>query len=158
MNRRVLFVDDEPNVLDGIRRVIHKKFDVSTAVSGAEALRLLEAEPEFAVIVSDMRMPEMSGVELLAEVKRSRPDMVRIMLTGNQDQKTAIEAVNRGEVFKFLTKPCEAATLTAALELSLRQYQLLTAERELLTRTLAGEPQGAAGCLGDRQARGVWAQ
>lgn len=138
MNRRVLFVDDEPNVLEGIKRLTRKQFEVSTSVSPVEALRLLSSEPDFAVIVSDMRMPEMSGVEFLAAAKQCRPDAVRIMLTGNQDQKTAIEAVNCGEVFKFLNKPCEVETLTTVLEHALLQHQLLTSERDLLTRTLQG--------------------
>ena len=138
MNGRVLFVDDEPNVLDAFRRALRKSFEVTTCVNPQEALQMVRTEPDFAVIVSDMRMPGMSGIELLTEVKQAKPDTVRIMLTGNHDQETAVEAVNRGDVFKFLTKPCETNTLISVLEQSVRQFQLVTAERELLTRTVQG--------------------
>ena len=137
-NRRVLFVDDEQNVVDGIKRQIRKTFDVSTSIDPHEALALLISEPDFAVVVSDMRMPQMSGVEFLKQVKKARPDTVRIMLTGNQDQLTAASAVNEGEVFKFLNKPCDTVALSHVLEQALRQYELITAERDLLTRTLQG--------------------
>jgi response regulator RpfG family c-di-GMP phosphodiesterase len=138
MNSRILFVDDEPNVLEAFRRTLRKSFEITTCVSPQEALQIVRTEPDFAVIVSDMRMPGMSGIELLTEVKQAKPDTVRIMLTGNHDQETAVEAVNRGDVFKFLTKPCETNTLISTLEQSTRQFQLVTAERELLTRTVQG--------------------
>ena len=137
-NRRVLFLDDEVNVLEGIKRQIRKEFEVSTAVNPYEALALLESQPDYAVVVSDMRMPKMSGVDFLTEVKRLRPHTIRVMLTGNSDQLTAAAAVNQGEVFKFLNKPCDAATLANVLEQALRQYELITAERELLSKTLQG--------------------
>jgi response regulator RpfG family c-di-GMP phosphodiesterase len=137
-NRRVLFVDDESNVVDGIKRLIRKSFDVYTSTNPKEALAELISQPDFAVVVSDMRMPQMSGVEFLSAVKIAKPDTVRIMLTGNQDQQTAAAAVNEGEVFKFLNKPVDAESLTKALEQGLRQYQLVTAERDLLSRTLQG--------------------
>ncbi len=138
MNRRVLFVDDEPNVVEGIKRQLRKSFEVSTSTNPQEALELIKTEPDFAVVVSDMRMPQMSGVEFLTSVKQVKPETVRVMLTGNQDQLTASAAVNQGEVFRFLNKPCDTAALTNVLEQALRQYQLLTAERDLLTRTLQG--------------------
>jgi response regulator RpfG family c-di-GMP phosphodiesterase len=137
-NRRVLFVDDEVNVVEGIKRQVRKSFDVFTATNPREALALVQSEPDFAVIVSDMRMPQMSGVEFLSAVKKARPETIRVMLTGNQDQLTAAAAVNDGEVFKFLNKPCDVVSLSAVLEQALRQYQLVTAERELLTRTVQG--------------------
>src|SRR4051812_29250328 len=102
---RVLFVDDEPNVLSGIRRGLRNDFDVHTAESGAEALRLIASSEPFAVIVSDCRMPEMDGVELLQRCSKAAPQSVRMMLTGNMDQETAVRAVNSGDVFKFLNKP-----------------------------------------------------
>lgn len=137
-NRRVLFVDDESNVVDGIKRMLRKTFEVHTSTNPQEALVMLQAEPDFAVVVSDMRMPQMSGVDFLLGVRKVKPDTIRIMLTGNLDQQTAAAAVNDGEVFKFLNKPCEESALINVLEQALRQYQLLTAERELLTRTLQG--------------------
>jgi response regulator RpfG family c-di-GMP phosphodiesterase len=136
LNRRVLFVDDEQNVVDAIARQLRKTCEVSTSINPNDALAAIRQGAEYAVVVSDMRMPQMSGVEFLAAVKASKPDIVRIMLTGNQDQMTASAAVNQGEVFRFLNKPCETETLIAVLEQAFRHYQLLTAERELLTLTL----------------------
>lgn len=86
----VLFVDDEPNVLRAYSRNLRREFDVTSALSGAEALALMEAaEIDFAVVVSDMQMPGMNGVEFLRQAKGLRPDTVRMMLTGNADQHTA---------------------------------------------------------------------
>ncbi len=138
MTDKILFVDDEQNVLQSMRRQLRKRFPLQTALSGDEALAILKKEGPFAVIVSDMRMPGMNGVELLARVKNLYPDTVRIMLTGNADQETAIEAVNSGQIFRFLTKPCSTAVLVPALALAQRQYRLVTAERELLQETLKG--------------------
>jgi len=138
MTEKILFVDDEPNVLQSIQRQLRKRFDMEIAEGPEEALRILKEQGPFAVIVSDMRMPHMTGVELLAQTKDLYPDMVRLMLTGNADQETAMEAVNTGQIFRFLTKPCPQATFVTSLALALRQYRLITAEKELLQKTLKG--------------------
>lgn len=138
MEEKILFVDDEQHVLDSITRQLRKRFATETANSGSEALEKLKKNGPFAVIVSDMRMPGMDGVKLLSQVKDAFPDTVRLMLTGNADQETATEAVNKGQIFKFLTKPCSTANLVTALALAQRQYRLLTAEKELLDQTLKG--------------------
>lgn len=134
----ILFVDDEPNVLDAFERQLRKQFSIRLAAGAAAALRILETDGPGAVIVSDMRMPEMDGIQLLARVKSLYPDMVRLMLTGNADQKTAIEAVNTGEIFRFLTKPSTPQMLTASLDAAINQHRLITAEKELLNLTLKG--------------------
>lgn len=138
MNRRVLFVDDEPNVLQAIRRAIRKDVDVSIAVGPEAGLEAIAAGGEFAVIVSDMRMPGMNGVDFLGAARQLSPRSVRMMLTGNADQQTAIDAVNDGEVFRFLTKPCDVDRLRNVMTQALRQYALQNAERELLEETLRG--------------------
>ncbi len=138
MSKKILFVDDEPHVLEGYKRALRKQFDIDLALGGAEALALIESGGPYAVIVSDMRMPAMDGVELLASVKQRAPETVRMMLTGNSDQKTAIDAVNKGDIFRFLNKPCSAQVLAAALLAGQEQYRLITAEKELLQKTLAG--------------------
>lgn len=138
MNDKILFVDDEENILHSLKRELRKRYDISTATSGAAALEIMKRQGPFAVIVSDMRMPEMNGIQLLTLVKDLYPDTVRLMLTGNADQETAIEAVNKGAIFRFLNKPCATPTLVMALALALRQYRLLTAEKELLDKTLKG--------------------
>ena len=103
-SEKFLFVDDEPNVLQSMERQLRKRFVVRTACGGKEALKVLKEDGPFAVIVSDMRMPEMDGVQLLSQVKDMYPETVRMMLTGNADQDTATEAVNTGQIFRFLTK------------------------------------------------------
>lgn len=138
MADKILFVDDEPNVLQSIQRQLHKRFPLQVASGGAEALRVLKEEGPFAVIVSDMRMPIMTGIELLAQAKDLYPDMVRLMLTGNADQETAMEAVNTGQIFRFLTKPCPPPVFITSLALAVRQHRLITAEKELLQKTLKG--------------------
>jgi response regulator RpfG family c-di-GMP phosphodiesterase len=138
MTDKILFVDDEENVLHSIRRELRKKFDIETAAGGMQALDILKNEGPFAVIVSDMKMPKMDGVELLSKVRDLYPDTVRLMLTGHADLDTAIEAVNSGRIFRFLTKPCTVEALAGSLSLALRQYQLIVAERDLLNKTLKG--------------------
>lgn len=138
MATRILLVDDEENILHGYHRVLRQVFDLDLALSGAQALRAMEQQGPYAVIVADMRMPGMSGLELLSDASFRFPDTTRIMLTGNSDQKTATDAVNRGQVFRFLTKPCPAEELELAIRAGLRQHQLVIAEKELLEQTLTG--------------------
>jgi len=138
MTEKILFVDDEPNVLEGIRRSLRRNADIETATGGAEGLRAIEAAGPFAVIVSDMRMPKMSGSEFLARVRETSPQSVRMMLTGQTDIESAMAAVNDGQVFRFLTKPCSSESLWGAIEAGLTQFRLIRAEKELLEQTLAG--------------------
>jgi len=138
MSKRILCVDDEQNVLDAYRRGLRKLFQIETALGGAQALEMLDSENPFAVIVSDMRMPGMDGAQFLAAASRKAPDTVRMMLTGNADQQTAVNAVNEGKIFRFLNKPCPPEVLADALNAGIEQYRLVTAEKELLEQTLRG--------------------
>jgi response regulator RpfG family c-di-GMP phosphodiesterase len=140
MSEKILFVDDEPGVLEGFRRILHKEFSLDTAVSGREGLTAISAagEDSYAVIVSDMRMPEMDGVQFLSRVRTISADSVRIALTGYADIQTASNAVNEGAIFRFLTKPCEKDVLARALTAALVQHRLVVAEKELLENTLRG--------------------
>lgn len=138
MNKKILFVDDEENVLAGLRRLLHKSFDIYTAQGPEAGLEMLHSSLEFSVIVADMKMPGMNGIEFLLQAQQLSPDSVRIMLTGNEGQQTAVQAVNTGEVFRFLNKPCERDLLVNTLNLAVRQYQLIRAEKDLLNRTLKG--------------------
>ena len=147
MTKKVLFVDDEPNVLQSIKRNLRKDFDVDTANGGEEALQKLASNGEYAIVVSDMRMPGMDGVEFLSKAKQQWPDTVRMMLTGNADQQTAVDAVNKGDVFRFLNKPCDAVALASAVTVGLRQYELITAEKHLLENTLRGSIKALADIL-----------
>jgi response regulator RpfG family c-di-GMP phosphodiesterase len=145
---RVLFVDDEPNVLDGIRRQLRKHVEVHTASSGAEGLGLLEQGEKFDLIVSDMRMPGMNGAEFLAEVRALAPDTVRMILSGQADLEATIGAINQGHIFRFITKPCSGDDLRKAVAAGLAQYRLITAERELLENTLHGMVETLTDILG----------
>ncbi|MBI3410180.1 MAG: response regulator [Planctomycetes bacterium] len=136
MTRKILCVDDEPNVLAGIERNLRKQFEIETAAGGEQGLQAVAARGPFAVIVSDMRMPGMSGVDFLSRVRPLAPDSVRVMLTGNTDQQTAIDAVNSGSIFRFLTKPCPNEVLAQTLKACLEQYQLNRLEKDLLEQTL----------------------
>lgn len=138
MSDKVLFVDDEANVLSAITRQLRKKFDVHTGLGGEAALQVLKSEGPFAVVVSDMRMPGMDGVQFLQKVMESYPDSVRIMLTGNADQGTAVNAINSGSIFSFHNKPCPPNELEKAVDAGIRHHHLIAAERTLLERTLAG--------------------
>lgn len=138
MSNKVLFVDDEANVLNALQRQFRKQYEVSTALGGARALKMIAEEGPFAVIVSDMQMPEMSGLEFLQAAQKQAPNSVRLMLTGNADQKTAVDAVNKGNVFSFLTKPCPPDTMISAMDAAIAQHRLITAEKELLEGTLNG--------------------
>ena len=135
---KVLLVDDDANLLAGLKRQLRKEYLVELATSGAEALEKLASDQGFAVVVSDMRMPEMDGVELLGTVAEKFPGPSRIMLTGNADQQTAMDAVNRGHVYQFLNKPCDDQQLKATLKAATEFHCAQKAEQELLEKTLAG--------------------
>ena len=138
MPDKILFVDDDPNLLTACARMFRKDFTLVTALGGEAALAVLAADGPFAVAVSDMHMPGMDGIQFLSAVKERAPDTVRIMLTGNADLAVAIRVVNEGNIFRFLTKPCPPETLAKALHDAQRQYRLVTAEKELLNKTLSG--------------------
>jgi response regulator RpfG family c-di-GMP phosphodiesterase len=138
MDAQVLFVDDDPDILAGFQRSLRKEIKIDTAVGGPLGLAMLEGRGSYAVVVADMRMPGMDGVQFLIELEQRDPDTIRIMLTGNADQKTAREAVNQGHIFRFLTKPCPQEELLLALRAGLKQHQLVTAERDVLEKTLNG--------------------
>ncbi|MEQ8286314.1 HD domain-containing phosphohydrolase [Thalassospira sp.] len=137
-NPFVLFVDDDENLLMGMKRKLRGKFNFDTALGPNEALEKIRSGTQYAVCVADMRMPEMDGVQLLSEISKISPDTVNMMLTGNADQHTAVEAINQGHIFRFFNKPCEDDDLIAGLKAGLRQYQLVTAEKALIEQTLAG--------------------
>jgi response regulator RpfG family c-di-GMP phosphodiesterase len=136
---RILCVDDEPQVLDGLQLNLRRRFDVSTAPGGAQGLTVLESAPQgFAVVISDMRMPQMNGAVFLSQVRQRWPDTVRMLLTGQSEIEAAIMAVNEGQIFRFLSKPCPVDQLTIAVDAAVEQHRLLTAERVLLEQTLHG--------------------
>lgn len=138
---RILCVDDEPRVLDGLARLLRNDFEVVTEVGGPAALRRLYEDRGFSAIICDMFMPGINGVGVLREARNLAPAISRILLTGQPDLPSVVSAVNDGEIFRFLTKPCKSDRLKAVLDQAVAQHQLITAERELLENTLHGSVQ-----------------
>lgn len=138
MTEKVLFVDDEPNVLQAYKRALRREFSIETALGGERALEMLETEGPFAVIVSDMRMPGINGVQVLAAAKQCAPETARVMLTGNADQQTAIDAVNEGDIFRFLNKPCPPDVVARVVTDGIELYRLHIAEKDILENTVRG--------------------
>jgi len=138
---RVLCVDDDPNVLEGLEVQLRRGYEITPANNGEGGLDAIENLGPFAVVLSDMRMPGMNGAEFLARVRDTAPDLVRMLLTGYSDQESAIAAVNQGQIFRFLTKPCPPEQLVAAFDDAAEQHRLITAERVLLEQTLRGAIQ-----------------
>src|SRR5210317_392617 len=129
MNDKILLVDDEPKVLAAIKRQLRKEFRFETALSGEEALKIIDEKGPFAVVVSDYKMPGMNGIDFLCKVKTVDPDTVRMMLTGSADMSTAIQAVNEGSIFQFHPKPCPADTLGKAIQSGIEAYRKTTAHQ-----------------------------
>ncbi|OHB67422.1 MAG: hypothetical protein A2V70_17360 [Planctomycetes bacterium RBG_13_63_9] len=138
MTEKILCVDDDPNILQAYQRALRKRFHIDVALGADEATDRLANQGPYAVVVADMRMPGTNGVQFLAKVKECSPDTVRMMLTGNADQQTALQAVNEGHIFRFMNKPCPPELFAKTLEAGLAQHRLITAERELLSKTLSG--------------------
>ena len=126
MKDKILLVDDDAMILAGLKRQLRNQFCVETALSGGEALKMIEEKGPYAVIVSDFFMPGMNGIEFLCQAKRIGPDTVRMMLTGSADMTTAIKAVNEGNIYQFHPKPCPADTLGQAIQSGIEKYRKAT--------------------------------
>ncbi len=138
ISQEILLVDDEPNVLMGYERVLQNGFKTDTAVGGAAALNAIHTRGPYAIVLSDLRMPQMDGIELLTKVKALSPDSIRIILTGYADVKTALSALNEVNAFRVLIKPCSKAVLVSTLTAGLSQYRLALSAKDLLEKTLTG--------------------
>ncbi len=136
---KILVVDDEPDNLDLLYRTFYRDYKVLRATSGPAALDLLSQEGEVSVIISDQRMPIMSGTEFLSLTATQYPDIIRIILTGYTDVEDLVEAINAGKVFKYVTKPWEAEELKAVVRQALDTHNVLKARTRELTRTLRQE-------------------
>lgn len=138
MAEKILLVDDDSNVLDGYRRSLSREFAMETAQGGEQAIAMVTEKGPYAVVISDMRMPGMDGITLLSRIRAMAPDTIRIMLTGNAEMATAVEAINEGNIFRFLNKPCSKDVMGKAITAGLMQHRLQTAEKHLLEETLGG--------------------
>lgn len=144
---RVLYVDDEAVMLSVLTWMLGSDFQVMTADSGEAALRLLGDSEDVHVVISDHQMPGMSGAQFLAAVREAYPLMVRILLTGERDLLEVVAAMNQAGAFRFLLKPCTQPVLLDTLQAAVAQYQLQSAEQELLHKTLVGSMQALADVL-----------
>lgn len=123
--RTILLVDDEENILRSLHRVLRRDgYIILQASSGAQALEILQAHPETGVILSDQRMPHMTGIEFLSQAREMCPDTVRMVLSGYTDLKTVTESINQGEIYKFLTKPWEDDLLRANVQEAFEHNEL----------------------------------
>lgn len=141
MAEKILLVDDDSNILDAYRRSLGREFLLETALGSEQGLKLATENGPYAVVVADMQMPEMNGIQLLTKIKALSPDTIRVMLTGNADKDTAVNAINEGNIFRFLSKPCSKEMIGKTLTAALLQYRLVTAEKQLLEQTLSGSIQ-----------------
>jgi two-component system response regulator HupR/HoxA len=136
-NRTILFVDDEEKVLKSLQRgLMDEPYNLLLATSGKEALKILENN-EVHIIVTDMRMPEMSGLELLRIVKEKYPKIVRLVLSGYTQVTTLLTAINQGEIFKFITKPWRLEEEFKSVLQQAVDYYNLRNERDELLKELA---------------------
>ncbi len=132
MKHKVLFVDDEPLVVEGLKRALYKEpYEMLCANSAEEAYGILEQE-HVDVVVSDDQMPGVSGVDFLVAIRRKYPEVIRIMLTGRATIDTAIRAINKGEVYRFLSKPCDEVEVATTILQALRQRELVDETKKLL--------------------------
>ncbi len=124
MKEKILLVDDDENLLQALTRHLRKHFDVVTATDAVRALEILDENPDFPVIVADLNMPGMDGIDFFIKAKEHHPNVIRIMLSGNIDFTQSVRAVNEGNVYRFLSKPFPAKKLVQVLGNAVDQYKL----------------------------------
>lgn len=133
---RVLFVDDDPGLLESLRRSVRQEFAADLALDADRGLDYLRSGEPYCIVVSDMRMPGMDGVEFLATVRTISPDSVRVMLTGCDEMEVAARAVNDGRIFKFLSKPVSSDVLLACLRTCLAHYLEEREQKQVMASTI----------------------
>jgi CheY-like chemotaxis protein len=150
MMARILCVDDDINILAGFHRNLRKHFDITNALGGPAALKIIDEKEPFDVIVTDMRMPGMTGLEFLSLAYAKSPDSIQVMLTGAADMNTAMEAANSGRIFRFLVKPCAQEVLVATLKAAIDQHELRTHRTKLLDTAATAEALGELKTLSEK--------
>jgi CheY-like chemotaxis protein len=147
MNNKILCVDDEESILKGFQLNLRKDFELHLASNGSEGLEVFDREKGFALVLSDMRMPQMDGATMLSEIKKRDPEVVTVLLTGHTDFESAMSAVNEGSIFRMLSKPCPPEMLIRVLGDGLAQHDLVKSKRILLDQTLRGAVDALAQSL-----------
>ena len=132
---RILLIDDDQNLLDGLTRVHRKAFNLVTACGAQPGIQTVETGGPFAAVFCDYQMPGMNGGTVLAKIHELAPDTTRVLLTGNSDLDTAVDAINRGGIFRFLRKPCDRDTFAACAKAAISLHHMMRGERDLLERT-----------------------
>lgn len=123
MNAKILFVDDDPNILASFRRRLGRRYYVTTAMSGERAMDALADQGPFAVVICDERMRRVSGIDVLQAIRDASPSTVRIMLTGNTERATELRAKKEADVFRYFTKPCQIEVLADAIGAGVREHR-----------------------------------
>lgn len=123
MNAKILFVDDDANILASFRRRLGRRYYITTAMSGEQALEVLVNQGPFAVVICDERMRRVSGIDVLQMIREKSPSTVRMMLTGNTDWATEMRAKKEAGVFRYFTKPCRTEELVDAIKAGVREYE-----------------------------------
>lgn len=152
----ILVVDDEPEILQSLRGLLRLEFEVHTAHNGFEALEILQRQP-IHVVMTDQRMPEMTGVQLLSQVQGESPEAMRIVFTGYADIKAVIDAINQGRIFRYITKPWDPDELRALLHQACAEYEQIVARKRLLSDLRSHVAQGLTLVQGLREGTyGTW--
>src|SRR5437764_15068283 len=149
----ILVVDDEAEILFSLRGLLRQEFELHTAESGAEALDIMRRHV-IHVIMTDQRMPQMTGVELLQQARGESPEAMRIVFTGYADIKAVIDAINQGRIFRYITKPWDPDELRALLHQACAEYEQIVARKRLLTDLRSYVAQGLALVQGLREGTG----
>jgi response regulator RpfG family c-di-GMP phosphodiesterase len=143
--RPILIVDDEPDMLHSLKNLLRHDYQIHTASSGAEGLRILETEV-IHLVMTDQRMPEMTGVEMLKHVHSEHPAAIRLIFTGYAEVKSVIAAINQGNVFRFLSKPWEPEELMAVLRLAGEHHDHIVERRRLMVELAGYEQESSQFC------------
>lgn len=128
----ILYIDDEEHNLVAFKAVLRRDFEIYTAISVKEARKYLE-DYEIKIIVSDQRMPQITGVQFFSEIKKSHPEPIRILLTGYSDMEAVIDAINKGEVYRYLTKPWDSDYMKSILHQAMELFDLRRENKQLVT-------------------------
>lgn len=145
---RVLYVDDDPRAQELFREQMKGEFEVFVASGGGPGLEILTRQGPFPVVVSDLEMIGMNGIVFLSRVRDLAPDSSRVLLTGHANLTAAIAAVNDGQIFRFVNKPCPRAQMLQCIQAARQQYELVVARRTLLEKTLSGSLKAVTDILG----------
>jgi len=137
---RILYVDDELNNLQSFKATFRREYDVTTAESAAIGMEILK-EKSFHIVFTDQRMPNMTGVEFLAKIKQDYPELIRILITGYSDIEAVIEAINKGEVYKYITKPWDENDLRVTIVNAIEVFMLREENKQLMKSLIRANEQ-----------------